>query len=98
MFPLDVRLRNRCGNAEEGPHPMRTFLISWVGALALFTVLDGSTLRQRTADTETTPSRSLGAGVVVQMRENAGLALIRPVEASALVAGARPRLGMSIDA
>ncbi len=28
MFPLQVRLRNRCGNAEEGPHPMRTFLIS----------------------------------------------------------------------
>ena len=25
MFPLQVRLRNRCGNAEEGPHPMRTF-------------------------------------------------------------------------
>ena len=42
-------------------------------------------LHQRTADAETTPSRSLGAGVVGRMRENADLALIRPVEASALV-------------
>jgi chaperonin GroEL len=25
MFPLQVRFRNRCGNAEKGPHPMRTF-------------------------------------------------------------------------
>ena len=24
MFPLQVRLRNRCGNAEEVPHLMRT--------------------------------------------------------------------------
>jgi len=56
------------------------------------------TVRQRTADAETTPSRSPGAGLVGGMRENAGLALIRPVEASALVGGARPRLGMSIDA
>ncbi len=32
------------------------------------------------------------------MRENADLALIRPLKASALVGGARPRLGMSIDA
>ena len=32
------------------------------------------------------------------MRENAGLALIRPVEASALVAGTSPTGIMSIDA
>ncbi len=52
------------------------------------TLLDRSSpLRQRTADAATTPSRSLGAGVVVRMRENADLALIRPVEASALVGG-----------
>ena len=25
MFPLQARLRNRCGNADEGPHAMRTF-------------------------------------------------------------------------
>ncbi len=47
-------------------------------------------LRQRTADAETTPSRGPGAGLVVQMREKAGLALIRPVEASALVGGLVP--------
>ena len=75
MFPLQVRLRNRCGNA------------GWINAL-----------RQRASDAETTPSRSPGAGLVVQMRENADLALIRPVEAGALVGGASPRLGMSIDA
>ena len=57
-------------------------------ALSLFAQLDGLTLRQRTADAETTPSRSPGTGLVVQMRENVGLALIRPVEASALVGGA----------
>ena len=56
-------------------------VIGWINAL-----------RQRTADAETTPSRSPGAGVVGGMREDAGLALIRPVEAGALVAGARPRL------
>ena len=61
---------------------------SW--ALALFAKLDGSTLRQRASGAETTPSRSPGAGLVVGMRENAGLALIRPVEASALVGGASP--------
>ena len=53
------------------------------------TLLDRSSpLRQRTADAETALSRSPGAGLVVQMRENSGLALIRPVEASALLSGA----------
>ena len=53
---------------------------------------------QRAADAETALSRSPGAGLVVQMRENADLALIRPVEASALVVGASPTGIMSIDA
>ena len=44
-------------------------------------------LHQRASDAETTPSRILGAGVVVRMRENADLALIHPVETSALVGG-----------
>ncbi len=43
------------------------------------------TVRQRASDAETTPSRGLGAGVLGRMREDAGLALIRPIEASALV-------------
>ena len=60
--------------------------------------LDGSTLHQPTADAETTPSRSPGIGVVVQMRENADLAFICPVEASALVGGASPTGILSIDA
>ena len=60
--------------------------------------LDGSTLHQPTADAETTPSGSPGIGVVVQMRENADLAFICPIEASALVGGASPTGILSIDA
>ena len=60
--------------------------------------LDGSTPRQRASDAEAAPSRSPGAGVLGRMRENAGLALIRPVEASTLVGGACPTGVMSIDA
>jgi hypothetical protein len=48
-------------------------------------------LHRRAADAETALPRSPGAGLVVRMRENAGLALIRPVKASALVGGARFR-------
>ncbi len=56
-------------------------------ACGLFRESTHLVLRQRTANAETTPSRGLGAGVVVRMRENADLALIRPVEASVLVGG-----------
>ncbi len=55
-------------------------------------------LHQRASDAETTPSRSPGARVVAHMRENADLALIRPVEASALVGGPARRGILSIDA
>ncbi len=53
----------------------------------LFTrgVAPEGTVRQRATHAETTPSRSPGTGLVGRMRENADLALIRPVEASALV-------------
>ncbi len=69
MFPLQVRVRTRCGNCERGLH-------------------------QRASDAETTTFRSRGAGLDVRMRENAGLALIGPLEASALVGRARPRPGL----
>ena len=41
-------------------------------------------LPKRASGAETALSRSPGAGLVLRMRENAALALIRPVEASAL--------------
>jgi hypothetical protein len=70
MFPLQIRVRTRCGNCERG-------------------------LRQRASDAETTLSRSPGAAVVGRMRENADLALICPIEASALLG--EPALGRDYE-
>ncbi len=60
--------------------------------------MDGLTLRQRTADAETAPSRSPGAGVVVRRRENAGLALIRPAESKCAGGRSQRRGILSMDA
>ena len=59
MFPLQVRLRNRCGNAEEGPHLMRTFPRDFHPTSQTCPLQMGDI--------------TLGAGVVGRMRENADL-------------------------
>ena len=75
----DLRLYNDEIRSVEGPDGLRGGPPAWPRRWYW----------ERASGAETTPSRSPGAGVLGRMRENADLALIRPVEASTLLGGAR---------
>ncbi len=88
--PDDVSL---AGSAPPLCHPRRAGVTSPC-FLSKFASVPRAKMARKVGSRRRGPlSRSPGAGVVVRMRENADLALIRPVEASALVGRACPRLG-----